>query len=528
MGMNSRDGREGSVFEPFQTHRWSVMDALVVSALLLMSVRFFFPVDDPDLYWHLVIGRWIRAHGALPAVEQWNAFGAGHPFRAYSWSAEVVLDAVNRLWGMRGLWWLQALGGLSVVLAAWVSWLKAGAPRPLAAACGALLVLFTDPFVAPRPQTFTFLLFAFIPGLAGSVLRHGITWRNAVGIFLLFCAWANCHLAMVLGLGYLGGLLFAFTAERAKLTAKALAIGFAGTLATPYGGGVWLTFISKIGHVDRFRSAIVEFEALSPGHFMFPLWISCVALFVTAVAVDRSLLKRENVFRAAVTASFLALGAYAVKFLAFSAIAALYFVAVDGCRSLRGLSQRWKGAKLASSVFQRVGGLLARPALALPFAALFVLAFGTGVAAKAVNEPAADDVVYSGKALDYVLAGGLPRPVLTDFSNGGYLMYRLMDDEGVVSSPVAIDGRTNILSESEADAYYRMERVEDGWEDFIHMYAPGTIVWPTARNGALVKKLRATPHWCERLRGDGDGNGYSVFVSCQGQTEGKAVAGLRE
>ena len=47
---------------------------------------------DPDLWWHLAIGNWIIAHGDIPASEHWNRFSIGDPFRAYSWSIEILFS----------------------------------------------------------------------------------------------------------------------------------------------------------------------------------------------------------------------------------------------------------------------------------------------------------------------------------------------------------------------------------------------------------------------------------------------------
>ena len=56
----------------------------VALILLAGTSHCFYPIEDPDLFWHIVIGRWILDHGAVPQVEYWNYFGLGQTFRAYS------------------------------------------------------------------------------------------------------------------------------------------------------------------------------------------------------------------------------------------------------------------------------------------------------------------------------------------------------------------------------------------------------------------------------------------------------------
>ncbi len=490
---------------------------LLVACLLCLCGRFFYPVDDPDLFWHVTIGRWILARGAFPDTEHWNFFGLGEVFRAYSWSCEVVFASLESKFGMAGLWWLQAFLGIAVIGAAFAVWRRISGSVIAAFGACAVLVFVTDPFVAPRPQVVTFILFAFIPALAESFLQKGVTRWNAAGTAALFCVWANTHLAMILGLGYLGGLLFAFQRGRALLTLKALSLGLAGTLCTPYFGGVWLTFLRTSGNVVQFRNAIIEFEALSPSHFMFPLWLLCFVLFAAVLAAAGMQTIKSQIFSVLVTAAFLALGVYAVKFLEFSALAALTFVVRVGTPLMR--------SRLEPFVQERIGRYWRRwaavlgdskwlTAAAALLSSLLILCFAAEAAVRA-QAGVMDQDLYSRSALDFVFEKGLPMPVLTDFSNGGYLMYRLSDAEGNVAHPVAIDGRTNILSPALADAYYRMESgKKDDWASFIDSYAPGTIVWPTSRNAELVQRLRSSDDWCERLQGEAEGRGYSVFVRC--------------
>src|ERR1700733_12194480 len=61
------------------------------------------PIGDPDLWWHITIGKWILHHHDVPSVDYWTLFGSGERWRAYSWSNEIVFALVDRLWGIHGL-----------------------------------------------------------------------------------------------------------------------------------------------------------------------------------------------------------------------------------------------------------------------------------------------------------------------------------------------------------------------------------------------------------------------------------------
>lgn len=181
----------------------------------------------------MVIGRWILDHGAVPTSEHWNFFGLGHPFRAYSWSSEVFYALVERHFGLRGLWWAQGGLGLGVLAIATAAWRRLSRSFCLTSLAALFFIFAADPFISLRPQVVTFALFALLPPLAESLIARGVRLKSAIALVLVFAVWANTHLAMILGLGYLGGLLFSFDRARVRLTAQALLLACLGTIATP-------------------------------------------------------------------------------------------------------------------------------------------------------------------------------------------------------------------------------------------------------------------------------------------------------
>lgn len=55
---------------------------------LLLVVR---PQADPDYWWHLRVGEWISAHGAVPHTALFSWLAAGHTWVAHEWLDEVLL-----------------------------------------------------------------------------------------------------------------------------------------------------------------------------------------------------------------------------------------------------------------------------------------------------------------------------------------------------------------------------------------------------------------------------------------------------
>ena len=320
---------------------------------------------------------------------------------------------------------------------------------------------------------------------------------------------------MILGLGYLGGLIFDFRWSRVLLTIKCLGLAFLGTLCTPYGSGVWQTFFSKMGHVDQFRSNIVEFEPLTLIGDLFPYWAVCAVLFAAVCLKNKKIARCEI----AVTGAFLLLGAYAVKFLPFAALASMTFILKNGTeiffQEAMPFLKRFFGGILVH--FNKIEsahlGTLGVIFLILLCAALFVV----NVYIEIHKNPVLG--VFPRQALDFVIENHLDAPILCDFNNGGYLMYRLSDPRGQLRHPVAIDGRTNVLPRDVTRAYYRMEQGHSGWKHFIELYRPGTIVWPARAKSPLPQLLREGGQWCEAFHGGDTTEGYSVFTECNLATD---------
>ncbi|MCB0337647.1 MAG: hypothetical protein KDD62_15130, partial [Bdellovibrionales bacterium] len=85
---------------------------LWISVVLAIGCYICEPVQDPDLWWHITIGRWIQAHGQVPLEEHWNRFALGEPFKAYSWLVELLFASVDDTFGDQGLIVLKLVFGV--------------------------------------------------------------------------------------------------------------------------------------------------------------------------------------------------------------------------------------------------------------------------------------------------------------------------------------------------------------------------------------------------------------------------------
>src|SRR6202162_2173265 len=60
-------------------------------------------LNDPDSYSHIAVGRWIIAHGAVPASDSFSFSMYGAPWIAFEWLSEVTYAAAYMLSGWAGV-----------------------------------------------------------------------------------------------------------------------------------------------------------------------------------------------------------------------------------------------------------------------------------------------------------------------------------------------------------------------------------------------------------------------------------------
>ena len=277
------------------------------------------PIADPDLWWHIVVGRWILAHRQIPTVDYWNMFSSAAEWRAYSWSNEVVLALIDREWGMKGLVVSQLL--LAITLTASLQFFVGRLARDhffgaffgmyVAAACYNHFTL--------RPQSVVWILFAGAIVLADEIVERGLSKRRLALLAATGCFWANTHLTAALGLVavFLWTIQSADARLRFQLALKSSAAFFLGTLCTPYVGGEWFTLFEKTGHPLKYQS-IAEFQ---PATILQYSAVFVVLLVFVLLVVSYTTRNLPTIARGLLALAMLFAGLTAVKFLPFAGIA---------------------------------------------------------------------------------------------------------------------------------------------------------------------------------------------------------------
>jgi len=316
-------------------------------AALLAAPAFFFPLYNPDLFWHLSAGRWIWTHRALPRADFLSFTAAGEPWGDFEWLAQLSFQAFHCAGGMTGLWLLK------IVL--------------LACSCLCLDRLLARRNVGPRLRAAALVLWSagmlphgdLRPELFSVLFLSALMWRleerrlGAAECFLGFSAWACLHPGFLVGLGLFPayGLEAACRRRWAQAARHARDFTLAGlaTLCNPYfllpHRIAWEHWTMR----HDLARAIKEWQPMSLENPLYwPFWPTLILVCVLAAAALRRETRRrpeapEQAAPWALIAATLYLGASSLGhergsiFFSAAAAAAIPLLAKDDLFSRRAL-----------------------------------------------------------------------------------------------------------------------------------------------------------------------------------------------
>lgn len=454
-------------------------------------------VVDPDLWWHITVGRWIISHRAVPALDYWNMFGEGQLWRAYSWTNEILFALVDGRYGVRGLLVLKLL--LSVLLSASMfycfgrianDWFFGGLLGMFAtAACFNHFTL--------RPQSLTWVYFVWLIFFADEIAEKGFSGRRAGAIFLLMVLWANTHLTSIFGIVGVG--VWLLRPGINTVAVKIAAAAFLGTLVTPYLGGEWVTFAGKTTHPFAHR-AIAEFQAATVMQYSTSFMLIILFLLGLFFHMRPKIIEPAKY---ALCAVFVIAGLAVVKFLPFAVIAMACAVAKIWQRHEHGRDALGNIVE-ALLRFKKLYQAFPKEGLSFVFICTAIVHIYQLWRAPLNQE------ITPVAAVDFILEKNLPHPLLNDFGRGGYVMYRFSDAKGNLEHKVSIDGRTNVGTPELWDNFMAAFNGKENWRDYIEMVKPSTILWPG--DSALVSILLESRAWCLVFSSPEEQGGYSVFL----------------
>lgn len=435
------------------------------------------PLIDPDLWWHITIGRWIVAHVAVPQTELWNYFAIGNPWVAYSWLFEVLVAVIDRYFQIEGLLTFKFF--LTLVLIGSLAWVysKTAKDGTVGLLLGVLAGSACFSHLTLRPQLVVWSLFVWLLYYCQTTSRPLIN-RDRLAMLLILCLWSNLHLTQALGLVTI--LFWTYSSQHKGNVMLLVLWGLLGSLMTPYLGLEWAVFFSKTGHPLQYAS-ISEFQPLNILHYSTAFLVLGLVLLITLMAERPRLLSfPQYVLICAFTLASLAVA----KFLPFAIILICFVVARIWPEVRLSKNNVPEGIRRLTNLIQNIP----EQGLAFVFLVLAFLNLHT-----VWNQPLATATVPRA-AVDFMQTHKLSHPWLHEFGQGGYVMYRLSDAKGTLSQPVMIDGRTNVNPDFIWNAYQAALTGQANWSDFLNLTKPETILW--RRGSPFVTLLVLTKEWC--------------------------------
>ncbi|HET7690247.1 MAG TPA: hypothetical protein VFK41_07710 [Nocardioidaceae bacterium] len=442
---------------------------LSVASLLLVrfTVAASAPLADPDVWWHLRLGRQFQGDWSLHDPGQLSPF-ATVSWVPTQWLPELVsIEAYDRF-GLPGVAWIFGLGLVALVLTLYFVCRQRADVLPSTVAVG-LALAAASASLSPRPQILSFALLALTVG-AWLTFENG--GRTPWWLIPLTWVWAMCH-----GMWFTGVLvsaaavlatLLSGTLPRRKVAAAALvpATGIVVAALTPAGPRLLLAPFA----VGERRTMILEWQP--PGWNDAELWLALAmaALLALLFVKHRPSWLELGLTLLALAWAFLSLRTVALAGVMLAPLLAARIQLLLDDRPRVSRSERWV-----------LGGTA--------LACLSVLAL---VTPKTADTPS--DVPLALESQLSALPDGTP--VLNTWTLGGWLEWR---HENL--APV-VDGLAEAYTVEHLRGYIRMLGVRPGWEEYVEETGASTALL-TADDFELAEALVSQLGW--RQVGEDDG-----------------------
>ena len=394
-------------------------------------------LNDPDSYWHLVVGQWIVDHDTVPRADPFSLTFERAPWIAKEWLSQVIYAAAYGLAGWPGVT-LLAAASMAAAFGLMAGFLARHlAPVPVLVLVCAAFVLFA-PHALARPHALALpVMVAWVGCLLSAADRRV---APSFWLLLLMPLWANLHGGFTLGL-LLAGAIGLDAVVRAPDGQRSATLrhwatfgGAAAAVAclTPYGPESMLVTY-RLRSRGAALAAVAEWQSKDYRRLR-PIEVCLMAGL--GFALMRGV--RMPVVRVLILLGLLHLGLSSIRNGDILGLLAPLVIAAPLARQFPEFAAV-EGSRLSR-----------QPGLAHVAAVVALLSVSLGFAW--LQDWAPDRRISPVAAVDAIEAAGAT-PVFNDYSFGGYLIYR-----GV---PPFMDGRNEVHGGAFILRHYRAVMLAD-------------------------------------------------------------------
>ncbi len=469
----------------------SIADVLLVSIFLFEAFKAGVGLlGDCDTGYHIRTGEYILRTLSVPHHDIYSFIRPPIPWTAHEWLSEVIMALVNKAFGLTGIVLFFAfLIAFTYYLLFRIVRKKRG--NILAEILVILLVITSSEIHwLARPHIFTLLLFVI-----WYALLDEFQYRNRNYLYFLpaiMLLWVNLHGGFIIGFVLMAVYLFdntvkvfsAAAGERSEYRRKARLLGaaFAAcllvSLVNPYGYHI-LLFPFKLTSNNFIMDNVQEF--LSPNFHEAMPFKYLLYLLIGVFALSAGRLRFVELV---LVLLFTNMALYSSRFIPLFAI----IVTPILVRQMSTLLDESHG-KIFSFFRKRAGRIGSVDAAARGY--LWPLAAVAVVAVAALNGTIGfhfDAKIKPVAAVRFMKKEHIKGNMFNNDEFGDYIIYAASDEYKVF-----FDGRSDMYGAARMKEYFRVARLEEGWNDVLRKYNIDMIIFDN--DSALSSFLLQRKDW---------------------------------
>ncbi|MBC9821706.1 hypothetical protein [Terrabacter sp. MAHUQ-38] len=444
-----------------------IRQALPGVVLLAAVVQLARPIGDPDTFWHIAAGDYLRETWTFNGPDPWSA-SATQPWRLHEWLPELLMSVVQQALGLPGVAWLLPLGGAVIGLTLWRATRASGSLLASAAVTAVALAAMSQS-LSLRPHL---LSFAFAVAFTVAWLRSAQDGRPRWWLIAATWVWACTHgmwfFGVVIGVVALVGIALdrAVALRQWGRLALVPVASLAAAAVTPTGPELLLSPFA-VNEVTQFIEEWMPPSLKQPG-FLFLLLLAAAVVLIWARTRQRTRWTEVLLVGLAIGLALLYSRTVAMGAAVLAPVAAM---------TIQRLLPEDPEPRTRREAGLTVG----------------LTALGLVVAALVVPSRAAAPT-WGANDLDTRLAA-LPQDtvVCNDYGVGGWLIWRHPNIRPTV------DGRTEVYDAGYVRTHIDFERAAPGWQGYVTRN--GCRYALLGKDQPVVEALVAQSRWTVEQRG---------------------------